>query len=67
MKDIKISRADLTMEIDECRAIACFLAESISLILEEHAGFTEKCPVPHGAGSCLDLLSDKLRRLSEKL
>lgn len=67
MKNTKISDADLLMEIDECRAIACFLAESISLLLEEHTSFTEKCPVPWGARSCLDSLSDKLQRLSEKI
>lgn len=67
MSDIKISRADLCTEIDDCRAIACFLAESISLLLKEHTGFTEKCPIPHGAGSCLDLLSKKLHQISMQI
>ena len=67
MKDTKINPAEIRIELDECHAMACFLAESVALLLEEHASFTEKCPVPHGAGSCIDSLAKKLRELSEKI
>ncbi|HEY3309872.1 MAG TPA: hypothetical protein VGJ93_15580 [Desulfuromonadaceae bacterium] len=67
MNKMKISTADLIMEIEDCRAMACFLSEAIGLILGEHSGFTEKCPVPHGAATCLDSLADKLGLLLEKI
>lgn len=63
----KISQINLRIEIDECRAIACFLSESISLLLEEYSNFTEKCPIPQGASGCLDLLSNKLLQISEQI
>jgi hypothetical protein len=67
MKDTRITSADLLMEIEECHAMACFLADAIGLILEENSNYTKKCPVPHGAESCLGLLADKLKQLSMRI
>lgn len=66
--NIKMSRADLSLELDACHAMACFLAESINLILEEHGGFiTDLCPVPFGAGQCMDALADRIKAISQKI
>lgn len=67
LNDAKISRADLIMQLDECRAMACFLAESVSYIIEENSNYTEKGVVSWGASSCLNILADKLKQLSMRI
>jgi len=61
-----ISRTDLIIELDECRSMAAFLSEAVALILES-ASYTDKLPVPQGAGNCIKLLADKIHLLSQKV
>jgi hypothetical protein len=65
--NIKIKRIDLVMELEDCRAIACFLSDSIGLILEEHGNYNDNYPVPRGAESCLTSLQKKLQHLIEQI
>jgi len=67
MIDTKLSRSELSVQIAECHATACFLACSVGLILEEHAGFTEKNPVSSGAENSLKSLADKLQWLHDNI
>ena len=62
-----ISCAELISELDECRAIACFLSDAIGFILVEHSNYTKQHPVPHGAEASLYSLSNKIHQLSIKV
>lgn len=66
--NIKMSRSDLSLELEGCHAMACFLAESINLIFEENSTFnTDVCPIPFGAGQCIDALADRIKAISQKI
>lgn len=67
MSEIKISRAELFMMLEDCRSMALFLSESVSLILEACSGYPEDLPVPHGAGRCLDALASKINDISKSI
>jgi len=65
--NVKISRTELLMALDECHAVACFLTVAIELVFGENSNFTLKYPAPHGAGCCLGSLVNKLRELKESV
>jgi hypothetical protein len=67
MNDIRMSRSDLSIRLDNCHAMTMFLAEAISLLMEETASFTDKCPVPYGAGQSLRALADSIKAISEEI
>jgi len=63
--DTEIDAADLSMELEECAAMADFIAEAVAMIFE--GTFTDKAQVPFGASLCLQELSAKLKRLSAQI
>lgn len=63
MDNTRISIADLLTELNDCRALSCFLTESIGLILEGSTGYNDDFPVPTGGNICLRLLGDKIQKL----
>lgn len=67
--NINISRADLSVELEDCAAMADFMADAVAIVFGEEgegAG-TAAGQVPFGAGLCLKLLRDKLKSLSERI
>ena len=67
MNEIKITLSELFMMLEDCRSMALFLSESVSLILEERSGYADDFPVPQGAGRCLDALADKINDISKSI
>lgn len=67
MNNINISRTDLSTKLHECYAMARFLSISVELVLEENGTFTDKCPVPHGAGSSIDALADMILAIEQAI
>lgn len=64
---INISRADLSVELEDCAAMADFMADAIAMVFGENSTYTAEGQVPFGAGLCLRLLRDKLKSLSERI
>ena len=66
MSDVKLSRQDLREKLQECRAMAIFLADAVNLILEENGSYrTGVHPVPYGASACIMTLAEKITAIEQ--
>jgi hypothetical protein len=62
MNTIKITYADLCMELEQCKAMLKFLSISISHVLEQDGNFTNS-EVPFGASECIETVASRLDQL----
>lgn len=67
MNDVKLDRMDLKNKLDECHAMALFLADAVNLILEDTKIYRAGNPVPFGASTCIIMLSEKIAAIEQAI
>lgn len=68
MHTINISRHDLQMELEHCHAMTVFLAEALTLMLEENSNYNlDKLPVHIGCAECFSSLMGRIKAISERI
>lgn len=68
MHNINMSRTDLQMELEDCHAMTVFLAESLTLMLEENSNYNlDVLPVHIGCRECFRSLANRIKAISNKI
>lgn len=66
MSEVRMKRIDLSMELEKCHAMACFLSEAVCMVLTENGTYTTET-VPIGAGASIRALADNIRAIADKI